>query len=90
MYGYDIVKKLKKRHPEWNFIEVNGSIPQDKLYKNIDILLRPNRHDGYPLMIAEAELFGIPYIWSYETGRYIEPNADEIERKLIEIQNTKD
>ena len=83
LYGSDVIKKLKDRHPEWNFICVDGS--KKNIYENIDVYLRPNRHDGYPLMIAEAKLFGIPYIWSYETGKYIEPNIDDIEKRLIKL-----
>jgi len=87
LYGKDIIEELERKHPEWKFHYVDGS--KRNIYKNIDIYLRPNRHDGYPKMIVEAELFGIPYIWSYETGEYVEPNVDEIEKRLIGIQNTK-
>ena len=89
LYGKDVIDELEKRHPEWDFIKADGSISRDKLYENIDVCLRPSRHDGYSLMIAEAKLFGIPYIWSYDTGKYVEPNVDEIERRLIEISDNK-
>ncbi|MFX0181960.1 MAG: hypothetical protein ACFE95_02660 [Candidatus Hodarchaeota archaeon] len=87
LYGRDLIEKLEDKHPEWNFIHVDGA--QKNIYKDIDVLLRPSRHDGFPLMIAEARLFGIPTIWSYETGRYVEPDIDEIEGRLIEISNNK-
>jgi len=83
LYGIDIVEKLETLHPEWNFIYVDGS--QKDIYRGIDIILRPNRHDGYAKMIVEAKFLNIPYIWSYETGKYIEPNVNNIERRLIEI-----
>ena len=89
LYGKDVIDELEKRHPEWDFIRADGSISRDKLYENIDVYLRPNRHDGYPLMIAEAKLFEILYIWSYETGKYIEPNIDEIEKRLIKLEELK-
>jgi len=53
LYGIDIIKALEDQHPEWNFIYVNGT--QKDIYENADILLRPNRHDGFPKMIAEAK-----------------------------------
>jgi len=87
LYGKDIIEVLEKKHPEWNFICVDGS--KKNIFENINVYLRPNRHDGYPKMIVEAELLGIPTIWSYETGKYIEPDVDEIERKLIEISSNK-
>ena len=87
LYGKDIIEALKSKHPEWNFVYVDGS--KKNIYKNIDIYLRPNRHDGYPKMVVEAKLLGIPCIWSYEGGKYIEPNINDIERRLIEISSNK-
>lgn len=86
LYGIDIIEKLSFRNPEWNFIYVDGS--QNNIYKDIDIVLRPVRHDGYSRMIAEAEYFNIPYIWSYETGKYVRPDINDIERRLIVFSRT--
>jgi len=85
LYGIDIIKELQKRHPEWNFFIVNGSY-DGNIWENVTVLLRPNRHDGLSMMIVEARKYGIPYIWSYETGQYVEPNIDDIERRLIELE----
>ena len=52
----------------------------------MDVLLRPNRHDGMPIMILEAQYLGISVIWSYETGEYVEPSIDEIEKRLIALE----
>ena len=84
IYGIDIIELLEKQHPEWCFVYVDGS--QDNIYDNIDVLLRLNRHDGYAKMIVEADLLKIPYIWSYESGRYREPKFKEIEKRLYDIQ----
>ncbi len=83
LYGFDIVKELVKKHPEWNFSIVDGS--QKNIYKNINVYLRPSRHDGASRMIEECKFLGIPYIWSYESGKYREPKLKEIERRLESI-----
>ena len=85
LYGIDIINELIERHPEWNFIKADGSVPRETLYGNIDILLRPTRHDGYSRMIVEAQLKRIPVIWSYLSGEYIEPKIEDIEKQLENI-----
>lgn len=87
LYGFDIVEKLIKQHPEWEFIIVDGT--QKNIYHNIDVLLRPSRHDGLARMVKEAYHLKIPYIWSYETGEYVEPNIDLIEKRLIKLEEVK-
>jgi len=87
LYGIDTIEKIETLHPEWNFIYVNDS--HKNIYQDIDVILRPNRHDGYPKMIAEANFLNIPYIWSYETGQYVEPSINDIERRLIEIDKLR-
>lgn len=84
LYGKDIIDELIKRRPEWDFIIVDGT--QQINYKDFDVYLRPNRHDGIAKMVKEATYYNIPVIWSYEKGYYVEPDADTIERRLIEIQ----
>ncbi|MFX0134125.1 MAG: hypothetical protein ACFFDN_10825 [Candidatus Hodarchaeota archaeon] len=83
LYGKDIIDELIQRHPEWEFVRVDGS--QKNIYENIDVYLRPNRHDGIAKMVKEAKYNNIPTIWSYETGEYVEPSLINIERRLIEI-----
>ena len=39
-----------------------------------------------PIMILEAQYLGISVIWSYETGEYVEPSIDEIEKRLIALE----
>ena len=85
LYGTDIIKALEIRHPEWNFFIVNGTY-EGNIWENVDVLLRPNRHDGLSMMIVESQKYGIPYIWSYEKGYYVEPNIEDIERRLIELE----
>lgn len=86
LYGIDTVEIIKNKHPEWNFRFVDGE--QKDIYKDIDVLLRPNRHDGYPKMIAEAKFLSIPYIWSYRSGKYEDLNIQEIEKQLIDIERS--
>ena len=89
LYGIDIIEKLKEKHSEWDFKVADGSIKKDKLYNNIDIYLRPTRHDGMARMILEAKSINIPIIWSYETGKYVKPNIHRIERRLKKIESSK-
>ena len=88
LYGIDIIEKLEKRHPEWNFIKVDGS--GKDIYKNIDVYLRPTRHDGYARMVVESQLKNIHVIWSYESGKYREPKLKEIEKRLESIAKNMD
>jgi hypothetical protein len=88
LYGKDVVDELAKRHPEWEFVIVDGS--QQNIYNGIDVYLRPNRHDGIAKMVKEAIYYKIPVIWSYETGKYVEPNINYIEGRLNEINRRLD
>ena len=83
LYGWDIVQELIKRHPEWNFRLADGT--KDNIWQDIDVLLRPTRHDGLSRMVLEARVLDIPIIWSYNTGKYNELTVTEIERQLTEI-----
>lgn len=86
LYGFDIIQQLITKHLEWKFKIVDGK--QLNVYDGIDIYLRPNRHDGASRMIEECKVLGIPYIWSYETGKYIKPNINEIEKRIKEIERS--
>ena len=88
LYGVDIITELEKRHPEWTFQHVNGSTEKAELYRNVDVYLRPNRHDGTPIMVLESQVLGIPIVWSYEKGYYKEPDVDEIENRLRDIEKS--
>jgi len=86
LYGRDIVRGLMKLEPDWEFISCTGNTTKDKLYSGIDVYLRPTRHDGMPIMVQEAQALGIPVVWSYSNGYYIEPTIEGIysELKFIE------
>jgi len=56
-----------------NVIEANGDADMSKVYPFIDVMIRPNRHDGYPRMVIECEKNDIPYYWSKEN-----PNVEDI------------
>ena len=85
LYGYDIIQSLKKLHPEWVFIRYEGGNYDDSIWNDIDVYIRPNRHDGASRLIEICKKKNILYIWSYETGEYIEPDIDNIERRLIKL-----
>ena len=89
IYGADIIYELKIRHPEWIFEIANGTRDEEMFFDDIDVYLRPSRCDGWSILCKEAKHCGIPIIWSFDSETYIEPNVDNIERQLIEIQNTK-
>lgn len=89
LYGADIIKELKRRHPEWTFRLVDGTVPRKQLYKDIDLYIRPTRHDGLPVMIMECKALGISYIWSYDSGQYVEPDVDEWEKRILKLQKLK-
>ena len=80
LYGWDIIQQLIERHSEWHFLIADGT--KDNIWQDIDVLLRPNRHDGLSRMVLEAQALNIPVIWSYETGKYVEPDVETIERRL--------
>ena len=86
LYGWDIIQQLMERHPEWTFRVADGT--KDNIWQDINVLLRPNRHDGLSRMVLEAQALHIPVIWSYETGKYVEPNIEDIERRLIESEKS--
>lgn len=86
IYGNDVIQELKARHPEWNFEIADGTRSEQGFFENIDVYLRPSRCDGWAIMIWEAIHCGIPVVWSFETGYFIEPNVDDIERTLIELE----
>ncbi len=87
LYGGDIVRGLMDKHKDWEWLVCDGTTPARWFYQNKrpDVLLRPTRHDGPCMMRLECEALGIPVIWSYDTGRYKEPNVIDIEQKLIRI-----
>jgi len=89
IYGADIIYELKNRHPEWNFLIADGTRPETGFFVGIDVYLRPSRCDGWSIMCKEAQYCNVPVVWSFDSGYYIEPNIEDIERRLIEIQNSK-
>lgn len=69
LYGYDIYQDINnhfKSNSDINFIIVDGTSDMSTIYPIIDLLIRPNRHDGIPRMVEECKLNNIPYLWSNE------------------------
>ena len=75
LYGWDIFSKVRS-HFETNdgirFIIVSGKDDMKNVYPYIDLMIRPNRHDGFPRMVGECELNDIPYYWSNENPKILE------------------
>lgn len=81
LYGIDIIKQVRRRMPEINFIELDGDVDMSKIYPITDFMIRPNRHDGASRMRQECDVNEIPYYW---TNGKTEPNANEIIKKINE------
>ena len=86
LYGADIIWELRHRHPEWKFKILDGKFPKQLVYLETDVYIRPTRHDANSIMILECKALGIPFVWSYETGKYIEPTVEYFEKRLKEIE----
>jgi len=83
LYGGDIIRELQKRNPKWNFKIVGGK--EKNIYQGVDIYIRPTRHDGLPIMNLECQALKIPYIWSYKSGKYVEPTVEYFESEIKRI-----
>ena len=84
LYGLDIIDALSK---EFDIEILDGSSDMEEVYKRADVYIRPTRHDGMSIMILECVSRGIPYIWSYETGKYVEPTVEYFRNRLNSIRN---
>jgi hypothetical protein len=80
VYGYDIILEAKKVIKGVNWIGVDGKADMQRIYSITDFYLRPNRHDGMPLMILECQFYGIPYYWSDNFNPKIEEIIDAVEK----------
>jgi len=81
LYGIDLIEKLKEEYKDKvKFIEVDQSYDMEWVFPDIDLYIRPNRHDGYSRLIRECEIQEIPYYWSHEN-----PDYDEMKKKLDEV-----
>jgi hypothetical protein len=74
VYGADIIDECKDRAPEYYWLCCDGTLNMPAVYPIVDFYVRPSRWDGEPRMIAECEVYDIPYYYS-EDGK---PNVDDI------------
>jgi len=75
IYGWDIFSKIRTHfnaNDGIRFIIVSGKNDMKNVYPYIDLMIRPNRHDGYSRMVGECELNDIPYYWSNENPKILE------------------
>ena len=67
LYGFDVyLGIIMELIPflDIKFVVVDGSQNMTDIYPKIDLMIRPNRHDGHPRMVDECKLNNIPYIWT--------------------------
>lgn len=76
LYGKDVFEKIRfyvDRYCEnVNFIVVDGTANMKEIYPIVDILIRPNRHDGHPRMVDECSLNGIKVFSTKENPYFAE------------------
>lgn len=75
IYGWNIFEEVRyyfEDDDRIQFIIVDGSDDMKEIYPYIDLMIRPNRHDGYPRMVAECEMNDIPYYWSNENPKLLD------------------
>lgn len=86
LYGLDIFLSIRRqlREKNINFCVVDGTFDMGIVYPTIDLLIRPNRHDGYPRMVRTCEINGIPFIWTAEN-----PTVEYFVNKIMEIYESK-
>jgi hypothetical protein len=73
LYGYDLYQEARERFrgdKRVIFLTVKGKSDMRYIYPLVDFMIRPNRHDGYPRMVTECEMNGIPYYWSAEKPNF--------------------
>lgn len=70
IYGYDIFIRLKESIPNAIFIVADGTKDMREIYPIVDLLIRPNRHDGDSRMVRECELNDIPHIYTLENPSF--------------------
>jgi len=73
LYGWDIYILLKEYYGDRiTWVVVGGRSNMSATYPVIDFYLRPNRHDGMPMMVKECIANDIPYYWSRENPSIID------------------
>lgn len=81
LYGLDIIEEVKKRVPDVNFIELDGTMDMAEIYPIADFMIRPNRHDGSSRIRLECEINNIPYYW---TNGETKPSVNECIKAIYE------
>ncbi len=66
VYGKDIIDQIISMFPGVNWIQLDGTKDICEIYPILDGYIRPNRHDGFPLIIIECLILNIPYYWNEE------------------------
>jgi len=83
VYGVDIIKELKKREQDVNWLIVHGGTDLAPFFPVINAYIRPTRHDGNPRLIRECNLNKVPYYWS----RNEKPEIQDIIEFLNKIKS---
>lgn len=96
VYGIDIIEDLKKlfMFSYFRWIRLDGTKIMKEVMPEVDLYLRPNRHDGYSHIVQECEYNGIPVIWTWEEKstsyfrRFVEAYAEnhfKLRGKMVEL-----
>jgi len=62
VYGFDIIREVMQEFPA-SWIIVDGSQDMCDVWPYVDCMIRPNRHDGLPRLVLEAQKLNVPYYW---------------------------
>jgi len=92
-YGLDIIERLKQDFTEIILLPINPGVYSEQqmifFFQNADLLIRPSRWDGEPLMVQEAIHFGLPVISTFgsqqENIRCDPDNYDDIKNKVNKV-----
>ena len=84
-YGLDIIKRIKHKVPEVQFIVFKGNTPEEKyneIIKNCQAGLRLNEADGFSEVLAKSLLLG-----QYPISTIYYPNIDwaQNEQELVRL-----
>ncbi len=68
-FAANSLKKLTKDNELTNYIEFHGIVSKkdelSHIYKNADLLILPSYHEGFPRVLYEAMIFGVPIITTF-------------------------
>lgn len=94
-YGLDLIEKLKDDFPQIIWLGIKPGIYELHqmifFLQNANLLVRPTRWDGEPLMVREAVYFGLPVISTFSTMKdVIKCDPDNYDHLKNEVEKIYD